>query len=115
MCKWYLLLCILLLYFIVFNIIIIIYIYILTTTSTTTKFITYFRNSTSIISRIIYSVFFFSNIWSVSRKHATSVNQGDTILTMMNMLKCTQISLLKSYTIGSRGAFVAIANARYNL
>ena len=33
----------------------------------------------------------------VSRKLATSVNQGDTILTMMDVLKCTQITLLKSY------------------
>ena len=36
-------------------------------------------------------------IWGVSRKLATSVNQGDTILTMMDVLKCTQITLLKSY------------------
>ena len=35
--------------------------------------------------------------WGVSRKLATSVNQGDTILIMMNVLKCTQITLLKSY------------------
>ena len=31
----------------------------------------------------------------VSRKLATSVNQGDKILTMMDVLKCTQITLLK--------------------
>ena len=37
------------------------------------------------------------SIWGVSRKLATSVNQGDTILTMMDVLKCTQIKLLKSY------------------
>ena len=36
-------------------------------------------------------------IWGVSRKLATSVNQGDRILTMMDVLKCTQITLLKSY------------------
>ena len=35
--------------------------------------------------------------WGVSRKLATSVNQGDKILTMMDVLKCTQIKLLKSY------------------
>ncbi len=31
-------------------------------------------------------------IWGVSRKLATSVNQGDTILTMMDVIKCTQIT-----------------------
>ena len=36
-------------------------------------------------------------IWGVSRKLATSVNQGDTILTMVDVLKCTKITLLKSY------------------
>ncbi len=36
-------------------------------------------------------------IWGVSRKLATSVNQGDTILTIMDVLKCSQITLLKSY------------------
>ena len=36
-------------------------------------------------------------IWGVSRKLATSVNQGDKILTMMDVLKCTQITLLRSY------------------
>ena len=36
-------------------------------------------------------------IWGVLRKLATSVNQGDTILTMMDVLKCTQNTLLKSY------------------
>ena len=35
--------------------------------------------------------------WGVSRKLATSVNQGDKILTMMDVLKCTQITLLKYY------------------
>ena len=37
------------------------------------------------------------SIWGVSRKLAASVNQGDTILTMMDVLKCTQIKWLKSY------------------
>ena len=36
------------------------------------------------------------SIWDVSRKLATSVNQGDKIVTMMDMLKYTQITLLKS-------------------
>ena len=35
------------------------------------------------------------HIWGVSRKLATSVNQGDNILTMMDAFKCTQITLLK--------------------
>ena len=30
-------------------------------------------------------------IWGASRKLATSVNQGDKILTIMDVLKCTQI------------------------
>ncbi len=29
--------------------------------------------------------------WGVSRKLATSVNQGDKILTTMDVLKCTQM------------------------
>ena len=36
-------------------------------------------------------------VLGVSRKLATSVNQGDKILTMMDVLKCTQLTLLKSY------------------
>ena len=36
------------------------------------------------------------------KKLATSVNQGDTILTMMGVLKCTQITLLKSYWTTAR-------------
>ena len=35
--------------------------------------------------------------WGVSRKLATSVNQGDTNFTMMDVLKCTQITLLKYF------------------
>ena len=45
----------------------------------------------------LMSTIFVLYIWGVSRKLATSVNQGGNILTTMDVFKCTHVTLLKSY------------------